>query len=301
MARSRLSILSNATTADIHAEPYPHIIVHNALDPDLFERLQQQYPPPAVVLDGRPVTDTWYDYPACKVLNDQRVTPLWREFFGYHVSQDFFLDVVDLFGPLLRALHPDLEDRLGRPLYELETSMRQSGGKDNPHNCEMDASLECQFYINYTRHPRAVRGPHVDRTTELYAGLLYLRDEADDSVGSDLEICQARNARLMYPKDNRIRIARLPAELRKEDVETIRTARYAANTLVFFLNSPKSIHAVSPRSATSIPRRHINFCADLFKAPNGGLFVYDLPLQKHLKLWLQKTPIAWRLAPYIAD
>jgi hypothetical protein len=81
-------------------------------------------------------------------------------------------------------------------------------------------------------------------------------------------------------------------------VEIVETARYAANKLVFFLNSPRSIHAVSPRTPTEVPRRHINFCADVLKAP---LFDLMLPFDKRLKRWVSDKPGLWRLAKLIAD
>ena len=106
----RLSILSNAGAADLKLEPYPHLIVRNALDADVFEQLQRELPSDELVVDRRPVADTWYDYPACRVIGDQRISQLWQEFFAYHVSREFFLELLRVCGPApsaaRRPCHP---------------------------------------------------------------------------------------------------------------------------------------------------------------------------------------------------
>ena len=51
------------------------------------------------------------------------------------------------------------------------------------------------------------------------------------------------------------------------DVELVKTLPYKANSYACFVNSALAIHGVSPRGITNIPRRYINFIAELpFKA-----------------------------------
>lgn len=109
--RNPLSILSRATPEHLVLEPYPHVVIEDALPADVFAQLFESFPSDEVVVDGRPVKDTWYDYPACKVVKDQRVATLWREFFAHHTSSAFFQELVQLAGPALRKLHPELEAR----------------------------------------------------------------------------------------------------------------------------------------------------------------------------------------------
>jgi hypothetical protein len=286
--RNPLSILSRASKANLRLDPYPHLIIDEALDPALFEELSATYPEDALVVDGRPIKDTWYDYPACKVVKDQRITPLWRDFFAHHASGAFFAELVDVAGDALRQLNPGLETRIGRPLQDFKVGMRP-GGRGDPLATGADVSMECQFYVNYTRTQRAVRGPHVDRPSELFAALLYFRRPEDDSTGADLDVCEATAP--IYPDGRSITISELPAEVDASKVKTVRTGTYKANTLVLFLNSPRSLHAVTPRSATPLTRRHINFCADV----PFDLFDYKLPPRLALKQTLEKTPVLWRL------
>lgn len=301
MNLQNLSILSNACRADVRTDPYPHVVIRNALDPEIYAQLEKEFPDPSVVLNNRGKKDTWYDYPACLALNNPAITPLWKAFLDYHTSEAFYRDLIKLLGDAINRAHPDLERRYGKPLAEFSTSMRQLKAAQNPINHATDMSLECQFYVNYTAQARTVRGPHVDRPTELYAALLYFRDPADDSSGSDLDICAARDPRQIYPGERQIKVDHLPMELDDEKVDIVNTASYQANTLVLFINSEKSIHAVSPRTATPVARRHINFTADLFGLQEDALFKVVHSTDKRLKKWLESKPVVWRLANLIND
>ena len=290
--KNQLSILSRASQADLVLDPYPHLVIKNALDPEIYAKLESQFPAPEVILNGRTIKDTWFDYPACKVIEDDRVAPLWRDFFKYHTSKDFFNELVDLTGDQIRALRPDLERRVGRSLEDFAVGMRP-GGRGDPLADGADVSMECQFYLNYTQKTRVVRGPHVDRPSELFAALLYFRHEDDLSSGADLTVCAAKED--IYPSANVVKISKLPAEIDDGVVRTVDTIRYAPNTLVLFLNSPKSIHAVTPRSPTDVPRRHINFCCDV----SFDLFEMNLPARLALRKKLENLPLGWRLAKYL--
>lgn len=290
--KNPLSVLSRTAKADLVTYPYPHLVITEALEPRIFEQLSSQFPEDDIILNGRTAKDTWFDYPACKVVADERVSPLWRDFFKYHTSKAFFDELVALAGPQMRQLRPDLEQRTGRRLEDFVVGMRP-GGRGDPLADGADASMECQFYLNYTHKPRVVRGPHVDRPSELFAMLLYFRRADDESSGADLEICEA--AADLYPNPHAVKISTLPAEIDDSKVRTVKTATYAANTLVMFLNSAHSIHAVSPRTPTDVPRRHINFCCDV----RFDLFDMKLPARLAAKKALETMPLGWRLAQFL--
>ena len=291
---SHLSILSNFDQAQIHTEPYPYIVIKNALPEDLYQQLEANFPSEEHVIDGREVKDTWYDYPACRVVKDEQLTELWRNFFRYHVSGSFFREFVEKLGPTLRSLHPDLETSIGKPLEDFGVGMRP-GGRGDPLAEGADISMECQFYVNLTRQPRTVRGPHVDRPSELFAGLLYFRRADDDSSGADLAINSAVSESDLYPASGQVLIDELPMEIAPAKVSTVNKVDYAPNTLALFLNSERSIHAVTPRTPTQVPRRHINFCGDITQ----DLFSLALPARLKYKQKLANAPVLWRLADKI--
>ena len=272
--------------------PFPHLVMENELDPGVFAEWEHGYPSDEIVVDGKPSKDAWYDFAACRVAKSNELSPVWREFFRYHTSAEFYLQLVSLCGDAIRQLHPDIEANAGRALEEFRVGMRP-GGRGDPLASGADISMECQFYLNYTRQLRVVRGPHIDRPSELFAALLYFRQPSDDSTGGNLEICEATED--IYPTPQSVKVDSLPMEVSANRVKTVGAAPYKPNTLVLFLNSPKSLHAVVRRSPTPISRRHINFCGDL----NFDLFGIKLPARLKLKQSLQSMPLGWRIAKHL--
>jgi hypothetical protein len=243
------SILHKAADADIVDLPFPHLVIHNALEDDFYEALASEFPPADLLLDGSELfSNRAYRYPASKILSDARISNLWREFTAYHVSADFYLEVISLFGDRIRSLHPKLETKLGKRVEDLDSSIRFQ-------EAFRDIALESQFTYGapVTRESRYV-GPHIDREVALYAGLLYFRLEADDSTGGDLLFYRFKSSERAYAKIRR----RVPERY----VEVVKQIRYQQNTLVFFLHSPDSVHGVSTRSVTAFPRIHINFVGE---------------------------------------
>jgi SAM-dependent methyltransferase len=101
-----------------------------------------------------------------------------------------------------------------------------------------DVMMECQFA--WCEPPDAVSSSaprHVDRAVSLFAGLLYFRLDGDDSSGGDLQLYDGDRA--------------------------VKTIPYRANTLVFFVNSPRAFHGVTPRAVTPWPRLHVNFVGEV--------------------------------------
>jgi hypothetical protein len=244
------SILHKASKADIKVWPFPHMVIENALEGALYERLAREFPAPEVLLDGRELeSNRSYHYNACKILSDSRLSQTWREFVAYHVSQHFYEETVALVGDHLRRLHPAIEERLGKKLESLSTSVRFAEEF-------RDIALECQIaYSSPVTRASRFLGPHVDREVALFAGLLYFRLEEDDSTGGDLEFYRFKGNERAYAKERR----RVPDSL----VEKVKVIRYEKNTLVLILHSPESLHGVSMRSETKFPRLHVNFVGEL--------------------------------------
>lgn len=250
------SLLDRATPSDVHLAPFPHLVVRDALEHDLYGELAAQFPPLDVMSGDRPTPAKGKCFlPARDSLDHPQVSRLWREFVSLHVSRDFFRQVVALLGDHIRKLHPDLERNLGSKLEDLQTSVRF---REAPR----EAVLECQFVHGAgSSEPKSFIGPHLDRALALYAGLFYLRLDEDDSTGGDLELYRYRK-----PSRPLHATRRVP----EEAVEKVKTIPYRANTLVLFPHSPDSVHAVSVRSATPVPRLHINLVAEF------GFPIYDV-------------------------
>jgi hypothetical protein len=247
------SVLDKATQADICDDPFPHLVVHRALDDELYERLASDFPQPGAMRQLGPGKFAWE---ARDSRADGRLARSWRAFVAHHVSTEFFRQVIVLFGDRIRTLHPDLEDRLGKRLEDLRPGVRFAEGR-------LDIAMEAQcICLRPSGVPARIIGPHLDRPVALYAGLYYFRVDGDDSAGGDLELYRFKPGLRTYVEGTR--------QVPDSSVEIAKVIRYDKNTLVFFPHSPDSIHGVSTRSAASFPRRHVNFVGEI------GMNVYDL-------------------------
>ena len=183
---------------------------------------------------------------AKQVLGDRRISALWREFFDYHTSADYWRDVTRLFAPYFRREFPGLEERMGRPYEDWRVMPRGFAG-------EADVRLDCQFVMNTpVTRKSTVKTPHVDLCDKIFSALFYMRDPEDHSSGGDLDIYDWRRE----PRFIKHRTL-------NRDVELVKTVPYRANSYLCFVNSAAAVHGVSPRDLTQVPRRYINFIAEL--------------------------------------
>src|SRR5262245_15567915 len=92
-------LLSDVTAGDISTEPYAHYTRANAVPTPLYQELAADFPSLALIVNGR--TDIGSNeavrMTVKQVLSDRRISPLWREFFDYHTSSDYWRDVTRLF------------------------------------------------------------------------------------------------------------------------------------------------------------------------------------------------------------
>lgn len=238
------SILHKVTRADVVLRPFPHVVVDGALEEDLYAQLTSAFPPSEAILDGRAVeSNAPYRMPAARLLSDARVTECWKEFARYHTSTAFFREVMSIFGDAIRELNPSLPS-----LQEARTSIRGA----EPF---ADVALDCQPCWGAPVTRASSSDPcHVDRPVTLFAGLLYCRLPGDETPGGDLELYRFRSWERRYDATRHVE-----ASL----IEPVRRIEYAANRLVFFLQSPHSLHGVTVRAVTPWPRLHVNFLAEM--------------------------------------
>lgn len=241
-------LLANVTSDQISASPYPHFSKQNALPEDIYRTLDREFPDLAMVLNGRTSygNNEAVRMSAKQVLGDHRISPLWRSFFEYHTSIDYWRSVTRLFGDFFRQEFPGLETRLGRRFEDWRVIPRGFSG-------EAEVRLDCQFVMNTpVTHVSSVKNPHVDLCDKIFSGLFYFRDPADTTEGGDLQ---------MYAWKRSPRF--IKHRTMSRDIELAKTIHYAPNTYLCFVNSAKAIHGVSPRGITATPRRYINFIAEL--------------------------------------
>jgi hypothetical protein len=264
------SVLERSSALGVRSEPFAHIVVDSPLDQEIYDRLSATFPPTEWFLRGFPKagSNQAIRIPASQVVDNERFSREWREFFRYHTSRSFWDDIVRVFGQSLRAAHPSLERRVGRRLEEWRVARR--GSSD-----EAEIGLDLLFVINTAvTSPSSVRPAHVDDERKIFSGLFYMRPKGDPTPGGDLALYRARSGQAKFGGHYAE-----PAEVVQTDL-----IRYGTNRFLGFVNSPASLHGVTPRPRTDRIRRYVNFVAEM-RTPAFEL--QKLPLHRQLRLALR--------------
>ncbi len=260
------SVLDKLTAEHLHDEPFPYAHATRVLDSDCYQELAEHFPDTSCFSAGLMQKNNFAEaLSGVAAFDDQRISPVWRDFMTTHLSGDFFRQVVSYLGPHIRSHYPDLETRLGKSLDDLTTQCRDD-------NRTADVMIDCQFVVTSpTVTPSRVRAVHIDNPQKLYSALLYMREDDDTSTGAELCIYRFRDE----PRFQSV-------NAKDDDVELVETVKYESNAFVLMLNTLNSLHGVSERQPTRHVRRYINFLAE-FREP-----LFDL--EAH-----QETQTPWAL------
>ena len=259
------SILKKAKKENINTEYFPYIIIKDALDENLYDKLSETFPSIHEISESHSIiskrkrkikNNSRYNMNANYSLKNNKITKEWKDFISYHTSDHFYMEILKLFNNQIKKIYPNLENELGKKLKKLKTNIRFN---DNLN----DISLDCQISMNSPVIKNSiVRGLHIDEPDKLFAGLLYFRDKNDNSKGGNLEIYKFNGD---YPTINNLDFTKYQEKLLKlqnrnsNKIKKIETIKYDKNVLVFFINSKKSLHSVSIREKTSHSRKFVNF------------------------------------------
>ena len=239
--------------------PFPHDVARPCLDPADYEALERSFPEPSLFHPEAGTLDhRVFRIPSQRLLEEPAFASCWKRFVQDHTSQSFWSRLVEQYGDAMRAAHPGLEARAGKPLAQWKAVRRGSAERG-------DVVLECQLVINTPVRSAAssVKAPHIDLSNKLWTGLLYMREGGDDTAGGDLELYEApEGLRFDRHQAPRARVVRQGLHA------------YAANSFIGFVNGPRAIHAVSPRLPGHWFRRYVDFVAELeapvFEVPQMG-------------------------------
>ncbi len=245
------TLLSQFSSNDVRLEPFPHILKRDVLPPDLVTALIEQFPPIATILKGEdPGSNKRFDYTVKDIREDASITPLWREFIEAQASKEFLSNALRIFGEEVKRRYPALLGKFGG-LEKMRPGIRFI----DDHKAA-DVLLDAHISINtpVLKKPTSVRGVHVDDPKKLFSGLFYLRPQEDKSPqGGNLTLYK-------YKKGDHKFYGQYVDEKYVEPVETI---QYDSNVLIFFLNTEESLHGVSPREVTELPRIFVNLIAEM--------------------------------------
>lgn len=263
-------LVCKVSSADVQTDPFPYVVVRDALDADYYQALAAGLPGlDRLREEHRNANNRRVDLVSSSgraELAIDDVPDVWGEFLRQHASDDFVADVIALFADHIPRCAPRLYQEILAPAWKraLYEPRVQGGGRRfarlrpltwlgrtdwlndfrRPHS--LDVQGRATLALNTpVRQVTSVRGPHVDSPHKCYVGLFYLRHPDDRSTGGALELYRWKPGRVPKP---------WAAKITAADVEVIETVPYEPNTFALFLNTSDSIHGVTVRSQTDVPR-----------------------------------------------
>ena len=272
----------------VQTDPYPHVIIEEALPWDLYEELEKTFPEEQVMNTIPFNKGICYRMKSVGLFDPTFQPEIWRKFSEYHTSAEWFMEVYELFKPWLSTIpkltnlitdnanNPILENNIcARPWADFK-EVAMAGKKIN-------LLTDCQIVIhkpitdkllNSLKDPpdqRTTRTPHIDNPLEIFAGLLYMPYKEDKAKGGDFQLHTVKN-NITRVNMNHGR------EIYSEDLGPVHTTvPYKRNTFVMFLNvNPNTVHGVSIRNNPTMYRRSVNVIAEFRKRDGGYHKMYEV-------------------------
>lgn len=193
---------------------------------------------------------------AAQMLMTDCVNRQWAKVAYQMTSHDAWKHAyLPVFKESIQKLYPRLEERMGRRIDDWTVGRRLID-----KNCNVYLDFQLSYNTPTEDTESTVSKPHIDNPVELVAGLLYLREEGDDA-GGELQVFACPNPKFEGKADLR------------QDVEKslLFTVPYGDKNGIMFLQTPFSVHGVTPRKPTNKARRFISFSAEL------GFPLFEIP------------------------
>lgn len=270
---STLSVLRRTLATDVVTDPYPFVVVSDALPEELCRALIADYPPMDILGVDPGQNNSRWSIPATLASQNPAIARVWKDIVAYHTSQAFFSEFVRVFGDHVVRLYPNIFPDIGS-LCALRLGVRD---RDPADDCDLFLDAQISGNTSVTQ-ASSVKTIHVDSEHKLFTGLLYLRDPQDDSTGGDLDVLRFRSDLTQSQWRRRFDGMFIDDEL----VEPVMRVPYRSNTLFMFVNGPDALHGVTVRQ----PTRHLRLFMNLVGETRVKLF--DVP--QHWQRRVAKLP-----------
>lgn len=246
------NVLQGVNKSHVRMDPFPHIVIEDALPKSVYDELDRTYPEQLLNSDSPTVmNDRGHTrrYLSSHVLNDRKVSDAWLEFFAYHISNDFYRYVThDIFSDAIKAYYPEQHDAI------LNTS---SVPRRHVNQAESKTPIvtDCQFVMNNPLSANETsRTPHLDNPVEIYAALLYMKRYDDECIGGDIQVYEGLDGRKPEIFGKR--------EARPESIRKVGACPYKPNSVILFLNCRHGVHGVGSIQNQTKVRRSINIIGE---------------------------------------
>ena len=234
----------------VQADPYPHVVIEDALPWDLYEQLEREWPEQQLLATQPHDNGICYRLKADSMLRPGLVSEAWRKFTEYHTSVKFYNEVKNVFKDYITDL-PNIENSLSPRGWDKGNDM---------------IGTDCQT-VMHSPIDFSSRTPHIDNPREIYAGLLYMPYPNDDSTGGEFQIHRSVGQIKRVNKNGG----------REVEVENqgsiVKSVPYKRNTFVMFCNnSSNTVHSVSKRKNATLHRRSVNVIAEYNRVAKKSMF-----------------------------
>jgi len=248
------NILSNLAEKDVVEFPFPHIVLEKVFSEELYKELDIHYPEKQIlqqnVIPGSIIKANQRLQISSKDFRDKslNLNETWKQVCEIHSSEQFYSDFLRLFSKYFSKFYG--EENANKLLHYSSFGIRGQN--------EKDIMLDFQPGINTKPSKvfrKTVRGPHLDNPKEIFAALIYFRDQNDKSRGGDLEICKPSQDYDIYGK----------LEIPRSQTEVTKRLNYGQNRGIVFLNTAISAHSVTNRNYSNFNRRLLNIIGETNK------------------------------------
>lgn len=257
-----LSLLQNYDKSNFFIDPFPHVIIDNALPENIYEELEKHVPNDLINQ-----TDLELNNHRTNVFPDQLKDNLkyniWFDFLAYHNSISFYEEFISIFKNEINKLYPNLINEQKKKLLQKDNikTMRNKDAAVIKKNETLFTSIYgCNTPVKV---PTSVVQPHLDHYNKFNFGLYYLRPEEDKSEGGDLVIYKWKEDYGNFKKKNIIFTEKWTNM--HEHVKPVKTVKYKKNCVIFGINTINSLHGVTVRKKTTHIRQLAYFSTALDK------------------------------------
>ena len=234
----------------VQADPYPHVVIEDALPWDLYEQLEREWPEQQLLATQPHDDGICYRLKADSMLRPGLVSEASRKFTEYHTSVKFYNEVKNVFKDYITDL-PNIENSLSPRGWDKGNDM---------------IGTDCQT-VMHSPIDFSSRTPHIDNPREIYAGLLYMPYPKDDSTGGEFQIHRAVGEIKRVNKNGGREV-----EIKNQG-SIVKSVPYKRNTFVIFCNnSSASVHSVSKRENATLHRRSVNVIAEYNRVAKKSMF-----------------------------
>ena len=234
----------------VQADPYPHVVIEDALPWDLYEQLEREWPEQQLLATQPHDNGICYRLKADSMLRPGLVSEAWRKFTEYHTSVKFYNEVKNVFKDYITDL-PNVENSLSPRGWDKGNDM---------------IGTDCQT-VMHSPIDFSSRTPHIDNPKEIYAGLLYMPYPKDDSTGGEFQIHRSVGEIKRVNKNGGREV-----EVKNQG-SIVKSVPYKRNTFVIFCNnSSASVHSVSKRENATLHRRSVNVIAEYNRVAKKSMF-----------------------------